>query len=86
MGTTSHLINKLSVSLLRLLPPKKIGLSYFSSGWALRVIELGDILPTIAMTRLWHGLLPSFIPHHNVDHHKACVSPWELSQQRQNRR
>jgi hypothetical protein len=45
MGTTSHLINKLSVSLLRLLPPKKIGLSYFSSGWALHVIELGDILP-----------------------------------------
>lgn len=35
--------------------------------------ELGDTPLVIAMTRLWHGLLPSSVPHDDVDHHKACV-------------
>lgn len=35
--------------------------------------ELGDTPLVIAMTRLWHGLLPSSVPHDDVDHLKACV-------------
>lgn len=32
--------------------------------------ELGNTLLVIAMTRLWHGLLPSPVPHDDVNHQK----------------